>query len=234
MTVGGLYEFFLYTKIPVAFIVVLGKHRAIHSPRSPTSPKPSSEPRVASGSSSGSPSSLPSCCRCSTRSWVAANRCTRWPRTSCCPVGSSGSTGTAYQERNDLQRGLFGVVVLFGSPLRIYIFFNMGYLLACSMAMGGYFLFRHYRPDASRLVRMSGWVRWAALASFVVGMDFWAYGGWEAPRLVVGPGRGPLPVLSRNRHHRGYVRLYHWRKYEDRRDLSAAGRTPAVPQKPSA
>ena len=80
-----------------------------------------------------------------------------------------------------------GIVVLFGSTLRIYIFSNMGYLLAVSVAMGGYFLHRQYRPDAVRPVKMAGWVRWAALAGAVVGIVVWVYGGWQAPNLGIGP-----------------------------------------------
>src|SRR5262249_25572717 len=36
-------------------------------------------------------------------------------------------------------------VLLFGSPLPIYIFSNIGYLLAIVLALGGYFLHRHFR-----------------------------------------------------------------------------------------
>lgn len=113
------------------------------------------------------------------------------------------------------------IVVLFGSPLRIYIFSNMGYLLACAMALGGYFLHRQFRPELSRPVRMPGWMRWLALASFIFFMIIWAYGGWNAPKLVVGPNESSflfflgLVVIA------AYVPLYYWRRAADRR----AGRT---------
>jgi len=109
------------------------------------------------------------------------------------------------------------IVVLFGSPLRIYIFSNMGYLLACSMSLGGYWLYRQYRADVPRPVRMAGWVRWPALLVFIFFMFVWAYGGWNAPKLVVGPDEGPflfflgLAVIA------AYLPLYWWRVSMDRR-----------------
>ncbi|MDQ3104001.1 MAG: APC family permease [Actinomycetota bacterium] len=117
------------------------------------------------------------------------------------------------------------IVVLFGSPLRIYVFSNMGYLLACALALGGYFLHRHLRPDVARPVRMHGALRWVALAIFVFFMFVWAYGGWHAPKLVVGPEEGSflfflgLAVIA------AYLPLYLWRRESDRR----AGQVEAAP-----
>ena len=109
------------------------------------------------------------------------------------------------------------IVVLFGSPLRIYIFSNMGYLLSCSLALGGYFVYRQFRPDAPRPVRMPGWMRWVALAVFIAFMAVWAYGGWNSPALVVGPTEGPflfflgLVIIA------AYAPLHLWRRLSDRR-----------------
>ena len=81
---------------------------------------------------------------------------------------------------------------------------------------------------------MAGWVRWAALASFVVGMVVWAYGGWQAPKLVVGPDEGPFLFFLGIAVIAAYVPLYHWRKFEDRRDSSRAGDTTARSKETSA
>ena len=62
------------------------------------------------------------------------------------------------------------LVVLFGSPVRIYIFSNAGYLFACAMSLAGYFVYRQLRPAAERPFRLPGWVRCVALAIFL----FWA------------------------------------------------------------
>ena len=46
------------------------------------------------------------------------------------------------------------VLVLLGSPLRIYIISNGGYLLSCSLAFLGYFVYRQLRPDTPRPFRL--------------------------------------------------------------------------------
>ena len=60
------------------------------------------------------------------------------------------------------------LVVLFGSPVRIYIFSNAGYLFACGMSLAGYFVYRQMRPAAERPFRLPGWVRYVALADLPV------------------------------------------------------------------
>ncbi len=125
------------------------------------------------------------------------------------------------------------VVVLFGSPLRIYIFSNMGYLLACAFAMFGYFLHRQFRPELHRPVRMPGSMRWLALASSIFFLFVWAYGGWRSPALIVDASEGPflfwlgIAVIA------AYLPLYLWRKASDRRELarsSSAARTVERPR----
>ncbi len=119
------------------------------------------------------------------------------------------------------------VVVLFGSPLRIYIFSNMGYLLACALALAGYFLHRQFRPELPRPVRMPGALRWLALGIFVFFMFVWAYGGWHSPKLVVGPEEGSflfflgLVIIA------AYLPLYLWRVRADQRG-AGTGQSPTV------
>ena len=124
------------------------------------------------------------------------------------------------------------VVLLFGSPLRIYIFSNIGYLLSCALAMGGYFLHRQYRPELERPVRLPGFVRWVALAIFVFFAFAWVYGGYHSPQLVVGPDEGSflfwlgiVIVLA-------YLPLYLLRKAQDRRGAPATAE-PAVAGEPA-
>ena len=111
------------------------------------------------------------------------------------------------------------LVVLFGSPLRIYIFSNMGYLLACSLALFGYFLHRQFHPELARPVRMHGAVRWLALAVFVFFMFAWAYGGWRSPALVVDPKEGSFLFWAGLAVIAAYLPLYLWRRASDRRAL---------------
>ncbi len=84
------------------------------------------------------------------------------------------------------------VVVLFGSPVRIYIFSNAGYLFSCAMSLAGYFVYRQLRPAAERPLRLFGWVRFLALAIFLFWAVVYFYGGWNAPNIVVAPNSGPL------------------------------------------
>ncbi len=114
------------------------------------------------------------------------------------------------------------VVVLFGSPLRIYVFSNMGYLVAVSLALFGYFLHRHFHPELPRPVRMPSALRWVALAASIIFLFTWAYGGWNAPALVVDPNEGPflfwlgIVIIA------AYLPLYLWRRAADRREARNA------------
>src|SRR5580692_1277422 len=56
------------------------------------------------------------------------------------------------------------VVALFGSPVRIYIFSNVGYLIAIIAALFGYFMLRQFSRDLKSPFRLPGYVRFIALA----------------------------------------------------------------------
>ncbi len=116
-------------------------------------------------------------------------------------------------------------VVFFGSPLEIYIFSNMGYLLALALALVGYFLYRQWHPNEPRPVRMPGWLRFVALALGAFFLFVWGYGGYHASDVVLAPGKRWLFFLGL-----GvlllYLPLYAYRRYvEDRRQ----GRTHGSP-----
>jgi amino acid transporter len=121
------------------------------------------------------------------------------------------------------------ILVLLGSPLRIYIISNGGYLLSCTLALGGYFVYRQLRPDVERPFRLPTYAKWIALAIFIVWTVIYFWGGWNSPNIVIGPGQGPglyilgLLIVAL------YAPLYWWRKWQDNR-LAAKGRLPeAVP-----
>jgi amino acid transporter len=109
------------------------------------------------------------------------------------------------------------LVVLFGSPAEIYVFSNMGYLLACSLALVGYAVYRIRRPELARPVRMPNFVAPLAL---VVGLTFlviWLYGGYFAADVLLGdPGKrwlfflGLFVVAL-------YLPLYWWRRSNDQK-----------------
>jgi amino acid transporter len=111
------------------------------------------------------------------------------------------------------------IVVFLGSPLEIYIFSNMGYLLALALALIGYFLYRQNFPAQNRPVRMPGFMRYLALAIGVFFLFVWIYGGYYASDIAVGPGKRWLFFLGL-----GicclYLPLHAYRRYvEDRRPI---------------
>src|SRR5262249_19123015 len=113
-------------------------------------------------------------------------------------------------------------VVFIASPLEIYIFSNMGYLLSLGLALFGYFLHRQRHPDVPRPVRMPGFLRYIALGISVVFLFVWIYGGYYASDIAVGPGKRWLFFLGS-----GilllYLPLYAYRRYvEDGKAVDAA------------
>jgi amino acid transporter len=108
------------------------------------------------------------------------------------------------------------IVVLFGSPVRIYIFSNAGYLFSCSLALLGYFVYRHLRPDVPRPYRLPTFVKWIALGIFAFWAVVYFYGGWNAPSIVVGPGTSPFLFILGILIMSTYIPLHLWRRRADR------------------
>jgi amino acid transporter len=115
-------------------------------------------------------------------------------------------------------------VLCLGSPLQIYIFSNMGYLFALSVALIGYGIFRSVRDDTPRDLKMPQWFGPLGLILGVAGLLLWAIGGYYAADYAVGSGYrwlywiGLLLLVL-------YFPLNLWRKMEDR---VAGGGTPAA------
>jgi amino acid transporter len=114
------------------------------------------------------------------------------------------------------------VVVFFGSPARIYIFSNAGYLFSCALALAGYFVYRHKVPDAPRPFRLPTFMKWVALLIFLFWMVVYFYGGYNSPAIVVDPTQGPglfflgiVIMLT-------YIPLNWWRKQSDKKELAGA------------
>ncbi|HZA11153.1 APC family permease [Mycobacterium sp.] len=108
------------------------------------------------------------------------------------------------------------IVLLFGSPLRIYIFSNIGYLFACMMGFFAYFAHRQTRPSVERPVRLPGFMRWVALAIGLVCAVLLVFGGWNSPSVVLSSPSHSLfllgvLVLA------AYAPLHLWRRFSDRR-----------------
>jgi amino acid transporter len=112
-------------------------------------------------------------------------------------------------------------VVLFGSPLRIYIFSNMGYLFAVGLAFFAYFSHRTTRTTQDRPVRLPSGMRWLALVLGAATVVLWSFGGWNSPEVVLGtPSHSlfflGLAIMA------VYFPLYGWRRFSDSRAAGAS------------
>ena len=223
MIASGLYGFFIYVSIPVMLVVVLG--------RSQTDPLTVFLAYTAAIFGSAGPVKwligIPLIVALLLSVLNAIMGCGR----SLYQIAHDGLLPRAFQHQNhhgvpDVAMGFNLVasilVVFLGSPLEIYIFSNMGYLLSLALALIGYFLYRQFQPDLPRPVRMPGWLRYVALFLGVAFLFVWIYGGYYASDLAVGPGKRWLFFLGL-----GvlvlYVPLYAYRRLiEDRKPVPIA------------
>jgi amino acid transporter len=117
------------------------------------------------------------------------------------------------------------IVVFFGGAVEIYTFSNVGYLGSFIPVLIGYYLLRRFRPDMSRPVRMPGFFKYISLAMAALYFVIWSYGGYEYARI--GNTRiyyfiGWLVALS-------YVFFYWYRVYIEDPKYSEAGEPPPAP-----
>jgi len=75
------------------------------------------------------------------------------------------------------------IVVFFGGAVEIYTFSNVGYLGSFIPVLIGYYLLRRFRPDMGRPVRMPGFFKYIALAMAALYFVIWSYGGYEYARI---------------------------------------------------
>ncbi len=106
-------------------------------------------------------------------------------------------------------------VLCLGSPLQIYIFSNMGYLLALALALIGYGIFRSMREETERPLKMPRAFGPLGLVVGIALLLLWAIGGYFAADYAVGAGYRwlywiGLVVVAL------YFPLNWWRKMEDR------------------
>ena len=121
------------------------------------------------------------------------------------------------------------IVSLFGSPVRIYIFSNVGYLVAVCASLYGYFLIRQMRSERVSPFRMPSWFRWIALTCALFLTFDYIVGGWNSPDIVVGPGQGHFLYILGLVIVAAYVPLYWWRKISDqRRGIAPSDEMPLV------
>ncbi|HEY1829369.1 MAG TPA: APC family permease [Acidimicrobiales bacterium] len=109
------------------------------------------------------------------------------------------------------------LVGLFGSPVRIYIFSNVGYIVAVAASLYGYFLMRQFQPHRISPFRLPEFFKWVALACGLFLTFDYIVGGFNSPDIVVGPGQGHFLYFLGIVIVLAYVPLYWWRKMSDKR-----------------
>ncbi len=122
------------------------------------------------------------------------------------------------------------IVVFFGGAVEIYTFSNVGYLASFIPVLIGYYLLRRQRPNLRRPFKLPEFMKYVALGLALLYAVIYFWGGpVYASCSCSQAGHSTLPyyfigiaVLL------AYLPLYYWRKHGDR-DLPAGGATGTVP-----
>ena len=109
------------------------------------------------------------------------------------------------------------IVVFFGGAVEIYTFSNVGYLASFVPVLVGYYLLRKDRPNVRRPFRLPEWMKYLALALAAFYTFIYFYGGITYAQCACSQaGHSTLPyyfigfaVLA------AYLPLYWWRKRDD-------------------
>jgi amino acid transporter len=187
LNLEGGYGLFIYTMIPVAFVIVLGVHALGNSAL--VDPKTIFVTFSSKVFGAGAASTA--------LNWIIA-----WMLIVALVLSALNAiTGTARSlhqmsvdgnfpmffsklNRHGVPAGgmLFTVacsiaVVFMGGAVEIYTFSNVGYLIIIVPVLVAYFFLRHTRPNLPRPVRLPEWMKWGALAMAAFFLVIYFYGG---------------------------------------------------------
>jgi amino acid transporter len=239
MNLEGLYGLFIYTMIPVAFIIVIGLSALGSASTDPQTMFVTFASKVF-GTGTGS----------SILEWLIAimlilalilsalNAITGTAR-SLHQMSTDGQFPKFFQHVNHQgvpnRAMLFNVacsilVVFAGGAVEIYTFSNVGYLASFLPVLVGYFLLRKHRPNVRRPFKLPEWMKYVALGIAFVYAIIYFYGGpvYASCKCSLA-GKSTLPyyfigwgVLL------AYLPMYYYRKrVEDRRTAPAEEVMPA-------
>ncbi len=243
MNLEGGYGVFIYTMIPVAFVIVLGVHAlgssALVDPK--TMFITFSAKVFGSSSASKVLDDLIAIMLILALILSALNAITGTAR-SLHQMSTDGHFPKFFSRTNS--HGVPGhsmafnvvcsiIVVFMGGAVQIYTFSNVGYLFSFIPVLIGYFLLRQLRPNVRRPYRLPEWMKYLALVMAGIYTVIYVYGGpMYANCTCNAAGKKTLPyyfiglgVLL------AYLPLYYWRKrVEDKRDAPpTAQATTALP-----
>jgi amino acid transporter len=117
------------------------------------------------------------------------------------------------------------IVVFMGGAVQIYTFSNVGYTASFIPVLIGYFLLRQDQKDAKRPFKLPEFMKWVALAMAAFYFIIWSYGGYIYS--VIGGAQlyyilGWVVLFA-------YLPFYWYRTYvENPRDGALAAQTPAA------
>ncbi len=240
MNLEGAYGLFIYTMIPVAFVIVLGTKALGNAAL--VDPKTIFVHFASKVFGTGAGSSL--------LNWLIAgmlilalilsalNAITGTAR-SLHQMSTDGQFPRFFQHVN--KHGVpdrsmaFNVVcsiivVFFGGAVEIYTFSNVGYLASFIPVLVGYYLLRKHRPNLRRPFKLPEWMKYVALGIAGLYAIIYFYGGpVYASCSCNAAGRKTLPyyfigigVLA------AYYPMYLWRKRDDKKVQSTAMPPPPV------
>jgi amino acid transporter len=116
-------------------------------------------------------------------------------------------------------------VILAGGAVEIYSFSNVGYTFSFLPVLVGYYLLRKYKPNARRPVRLPEFFKYIALGMAVLYFVIWLYGGIYYSRI----GDTLIYYLAGWGVLIAYLPLYWYRVHvEDKRHLEPAPPVPAA------
>ena len=197
MNLEGVYGLFIYTMIPVAFIIVIGAKRAGQRARPTRRRSSSPSPPRCSAPAPGS----------SILDWLIAimlilalilsalNAITGTAR-SLHQMSMDGQFPKFFQHVNHHgvpnRAMIFNVVcsilvVFAGGAVQIYTLSNVGYLASFMPVLVGYYLLRKHRPNVRRPFKLPEWMKYVALAIAALYAVIYFYGGPVTPRAPVTP-----------------------------------------------
>ena len=187
MNLEGLYGLFIYTLIPVAFIIVIGNHALGNSAL--VDPKTMFVTFASKVFGAGTGSNI--------LNWLVAimlilalilsalNAITGTAR-SLHQMSTDGQFPKFFQQVNHAgvphRAMLFNVawsilVVLAGGAVQIYTMSNVGYLASFIPVLIGYYLLRKDRPNVRRPFRLPEYMKWVALVIAAIYLVIYFYGG---------------------------------------------------------
>jgi amino acid transporter len=234
MNLEGAYGLFIYTMIPIAFVIVIGTTALGNA--SLVDPKTIFVTFSSKVFGAGAGSSL--------LNWLIAimlilalilsalNAITGTAR-SLHQMSTDGQFPRFFQHVNKAgvpdRSMMFNVacsiiVVFFGGAVEIYTFSNVGYLASFIPVLIGYYLLRKHRPNVRRPFKLPEWMKYVALAMAGLYAIIYFYGGpVYASCTCNAAGRKTLPyyfigivvLLS-------YYPLYLWRKRGDAKNAALA------------